>query len=397
MANSKQHIAALDGLRFLAAACVIVAHYAQWLWKNDAATALLAPMSGFGMALFFTLSGFVIHYNYRDSIAQKGGVRHFAVARISRLYPLFLLMFAADVAYTISYYNTACARNIDADAADWTGALVPYLLMIQSWFYATHCGSSLTYQFGQVSAVSWSVSVEMFLYLCYLFIARPARELPVRGHLAAAGLAYAATLGYFLYVNAHLPAIDAYARAHFGWAATLSAGYQDSLVRWLFYFSPFAQMGGFVAGMAASHLYMARGGAGGGNARVILAIVLALGAHVLCYHFIAPQNGFIGRTASSLYMPLIAVMIYALVRYPHAACARALGNRLLVKLGEASYSIYLLHAFLILFWDKLARTVGYGAPVFLTGIAATLAAARISYLCFEKPAMKYLRKKLSRP
>jgi peptidoglycan/LPS O-acetylase OafA/YrhL len=63
-------------LRFLAAISVAVAHGATLCLKtqspNQAIQHWLSVGAGFGMTLFFVLSGFVIHYNYRALIGTQG-------------------------------------------------------------------------------------------------------------------------------------------------------------------------------------------------------------------------------------------------------------------------------------------------------------------------------------
>src|SRR5262245_46580785 len=110
-----KHIKALDGLRFIAALSVMVAHgiwYLIAIQHDEARTPILnilMHLSNFGMTLFFVLSGFVIHINYRDLIPKPGGLKKFFLARWSRLYPLFFVVFSVQLAYTLSY------RPVDAD------------------------------------------------------------------------------------------------------------------------------------------------------------------------------------------------------------------------------------------------------------------------------------------
>ena len=83
------------------------------------------------MTLFFVLSGFVIHYNYNATIVRPGGLRLFFVARFARLYPLFILMFLFDFAYTGLTARSACGQ-IGAPDEHWL-ALPFYLTFTQSW------------------------------------------------------------------------------------------------------------------------------------------------------------------------------------------------------------------------------------------------------------------------
>src|ERR1700693_460568 len=88
-------IPALTGLRFVAAATIFLAHFAEG--SGVALLGLRSPISVIGMPLFFTLSGFIVHYIYAAAFAKgwRAAVPTFALARFSRLYPLFfaLLLF----------------------------------------------------------------------------------------------------------------------------------------------------------------------------------------------------------------------------------------------------------------------------------------------------------------
>ena len=91
-------IPALTGVRFAAALLVLTGHSVHIMrfpgpppyWH-----VLLSQLTGLGMPLFFVLSGFVIHYNYWDTVyAQRlRGSYNFFVARFARLYPMYFLFF----------------------------------------------------------------------------------------------------------------------------------------------------------------------------------------------------------------------------------------------------------------------------------------------------------------
>src|SRR6202167_1550122 len=91
-------IPALTSLRFYAAFFVLIAHGCAALLADHetpyGAIYWVRQASGFGMTLFFVLSGFVIHYNYANLVTRAGvkGIGSYLWARFSRLYPLFLLM-----------------------------------------------------------------------------------------------------------------------------------------------------------------------------------------------------------------------------------------------------------------------------------------------------------------
>src|SRR5215211_6237221 len=75
---------ALTGLRFLAAFFVFIGHATPALVKFSPELVLLQLISSVltsaGMTLFFTLSGFVIHYNYAEIVespVRRNGARFF--------------------------------------------------------------------------------------------------------------------------------------------------------------------------------------------------------------------------------------------------------------------------------------------------------------------------------
>ena len=92
-ASRRPDVPALTGLRFLAAFSVLLAHGLAAIVANDAppqgAVYWLMQASGFGMTLFFVLSGFVIHYNYARLVSDGGprGIAAFLWARFARLNP----------------------------------------------------------------------------------------------------------------------------------------------------------------------------------------------------------------------------------------------------------------------------------------------------------------------
>src|SRR5690242_12787179 len=87
---------ALTSLRFLAALAVFLHH------------AGLFADGFFGVTFFFVLSGFILTYNYRRTLADggRGAVWDFYVARFARVYPLHIFALIAALPWVASQMPT---------------------------------------------------------------------------------------------------------------------------------------------------------------------------------------------------------------------------------------------------------------------------------------------------
>jgi peptidoglycan/LPS O-acetylase OafA/YrhL len=392
------YVPALDGLRGLAALLVAGAHY-MTMEGGAPLSEIVQTLTGLGMTLFFVLSGFVIHYNYNATIARPGGLRLFFVARFARLYPLYILLFLFDFAYTGLTARSACGQ-IGAHGEYWSG-LPFYLTFTQTWLYAVICRASLEYQYGPVAAVSWSISVEVFFYLVYVALAAVIvrRRWMARDAVGLAATVYILIVIYFLLCSHYEQDINRIGLQLFGPAASTANGYENSLMRWLLYFNPAARLGEFIAGLAAAHVYLvtrqrsATLDPAAASAMTLAAIALTVGLHLWLYGVIAPGNSFIGRTASQLSAPLVAATVYLVARYKTAS-SQILAMPLPMRLGAASYSIYMLHEIVPSALKRLGLQSPYPAIGWVTWGGALILLVLISsasYALIERPARTRLR------
>lgn len=407
---------ALTGARFIAAFCVVLAHACAFmenvprgepLWHSYGATT-----SAYAMSQFFVLSGFVIHYNYADQIVRYRwrGVANFFVARFARLYPLYII----------------CALFILFDHGDlylWgTGAepdrlqkllvSLPYMLTLtQSWVYKIYDGSSLIYQYPWHSslAVAWSISTEWFFYFVYPFICLPLARIKRKSVLLGLALLVsivALTEVRLIYV--HAVAINAYAGAHFGPVATMEHGYQDSFFRWLVYFSPYVRMFEFLLGCLTAALYRNMSQAPVG------AIERRIGATLTwlaVFSFFAIDGVMFRQPTVNAFLTYLhqnygfaipsAVFLFCVVRYD-TAVSRALAASWILLLGEASYSIYLLHGEFLELAGLSVLPIGvnhyYNAINLMRAglaMAALMAVSVATYRFVESPTRRFIRRTLS--
>src|SRR5262245_13888843 len=86
----------LDALRIVAAAAVVVLHYAEYTKDNTAAHFVFVHVQHFNLFvdLFYVISGFVIAKQYLERVSGPDDVKRFLLRRFARIYPLHLLTLA---------------------------------------------------------------------------------------------------------------------------------------------------------------------------------------------------------------------------------------------------------------------------------------------------------------
>ena len=246
MPAKQAHIASLDGLRFLAALSVLISHAAYQLYppgNGDGMSRLawnLTHLANFGMTLFFVLSGFVIHWNYRQSVQEPGGLKAFFIARWSRLYPHFLVMFVVGIT------GEVLARGYFFRVMLTT----PFFLTFTStWWYWQIDGLHIFEIYNHPAiGVMWSLATEAFFYAAYPLLAPMAARLSLHRSILSIGLAgalaAATALGLFFFRNE----IAAYAAKHFNVADT------GQFIFWLGYTSPWMRLSEFLLGVFTAQI-----------------------------------------------------------------------------------------------------------------------------------------------
>jgi peptidoglycan/LPS O-acetylase OafA/YrhL len=414
-AMSKIHpdeVPGLTGLRFLAAFSVLFAHGTGVLLQGHDYPGSVAywctQASGFGMTLFFVLSGFVIHYNYAVLVTggRLRGIAAYLWARFARLYPLYLLTLLGYVLISRKHFDFWFGDP--APFRDVLRALPYFLFSLQSWFYVPIGDTTLVYAVGGATSVTWSISTEWFFYFTFPLVAllvlrsrSPRRTIVLV--LAWCALWIALTTSLFDRASD----INAWALERYGPIAEMRQprdefAAQDSYVFWLLSFSPYFRMGEFVLGSLIAQLYLQlRDRKVGtlentiGTAAFIAAVISVF---IIGYFEFGPEVGT--NIFRKMYMnfalaPSAALLIFCAARYRNMA-SRLLTSRPALLLGDASYSIYLTH-FLVLMVDfKLFGPPAQSGTFFnilVLGvtIVATLLLSIGLYTYYEAPARRWLR------
>jgi peptidoglycan/LPS O-acetylase OafA/YrhL len=363
-AKNRRVIPSLTGLRGVAAWLVVIAH-------TDGHFAALQPAwleygwrvcANLGMTTFFTLSGFVIHYNYGPSISAAGlpAVRSFLGARFARLYPLYLLAFLISSAISPMQFHSGIFNQV------WPR----YLTLTQDWTPTIVNGALLTTLF---IGGAWSISAEIALYGFYLLSARAMTALTTTRAFCAMATLTIAGLVFFG-----------------GYAGRFWLGDLDQQGWWLS-LSPWCRVPEFLLGALCAQLYVqVHTVAITPSQTTFVRWIGAAGAiwivcaFLLCYRYIYVQAAF-------NFAPGIAAVMFCLASCRSRASA-LVENPPALAIGEASYSVYMLHGFVL----YLVMQGDYPSiPLAIFRIA--IAWALISFLSlgvyryFEAPARRFIK------
>ena len=399
---------ALTGLRFFAAFFILVSHAAAWTSPfsgSDALSRYGGVPSLYAMTLFFVLSGFVIHYNY-GKLFQKMRFRwaatEFLGARFARLYPLFLAFFIVGLVVD------GTANWFKEDTYSWIEMVIRFLTLTQSWFYSTIFGDRMV--MSNAFGLAWSISTEIFFYFCYLGLAFIVMSLRTsKQTLISAATLSAITIILFVAANYFKDEIGQIAASHLSGYIAPEQNDQQTFIRWLFYYSPYARLPEFVLGCLIAQLYLVR------KDRPVTAferrtaeialwlsfVVLALMGAFHATSFTNTAREYFEFLAQNFLTAIpIATVIYCVARIP-SAVSRTLAAAPLVALGEISYSIYAVHTWTLRIFirEPVEYTTAWGVDAAFRigfGILLTLVLASATYRVIELPGRRWLRGVTSR-
>jgi peptidoglycan/LPS O-acetylase OafA/YrhL len=378
--NARTEIAPLTGLRGLAALLVVITHYAVWMRVTPADMTpgfvqVWFGVSSIGMAMFFTLSGFVIALSYSHwNWAERPGfclVRLFFY-RLARLYPAFLL-FAVLVVLRSPRLRDGAS---DPPLAEY---LLEHLLLWQSWLLVKFDGLLSP---SSAFHVSWSLSTECGLYLMFGLGAVLAAALPsFRSKGAVLGMAFFAAMTFLLVVL---------------WdyrSSLMPEGWNDQEWRgWLLQFSPLGVSINFAFGVAAYRLW---------RAKLLGTAAQTLASNLGVLGLVAIYVGLVTTQLRSPYaVELMSGASTALIMLGSSATSRAnvvLASRPLVYVGTVSYSLYLFHFWIVSpFAGTLDRFDGRAALFYLVNVLTALFMAIMlatgTYQLVEVPGRRLIRR-----
>lgn len=349
MIPSPQKLPALTGLRFFACA-MILGHHARGSFGLPVFHGWLLEQ---GVSLFFVLSGFVLVYSYPE-LPSWHSKRAFLIARFARLWPAYIV--------SIAVVAIASPQSFFIDNVAWHA--VTNALMIQTWPVASWLMQSF-------NGPSWSISTEFGFYVLFLWLIVDFE----RTWWWKLILALAAAVAAILLVN------------YFG----------DRFVAFL-NVSPLARAFEFVSGMCAALLWKRLPRCENrvlATALEITAVLLfaltSIWAGIIWQH--SPWLQTRGATAwfgSGGSCAMAAAILVFVLATGRGAVSWFLSRWPVMILGEASYSIYLLH--LTVFYLVKNHVEGNVPDPVALGIflTVTIGSAIVIWHTIEKTARRWL-------
>ena len=345
-AKSSRTLLSIQILRAVAALGVLAHHAAH---EVAAKTGVSAPFNELvvgaaGVDLFFVISGFVMVYASERLFARPGAPRVFFLRRLARIVPLYWATTLVLIGYVYVAHRLFPPPFISTE-----GVLASFVF----WPYPQLNGIM-----GQVHALGWTLNYEMFFYAVFAL----AIVLPRRGAVLAVVALFAVLVGVGL-VGA-LPQPLA------------------------FWFNPLILE--FCFGMLIAQAYRA-------GVRLPHAGSLALlGAAAAAYAASALWGPAVPWRVLEWGLPgaaLVAALALAQEAPQPGSVARAFG-----VLGDASYSLYLVHAIVFPIVRRLVEPLS-ALPLLpwiyaLALVAASIVASILSYRWFEKPITRALQKRI---
>lgn len=331
----KPHITGLDGLRALACLVVVGSHLRDFQLID------LGGMGYFGVMLFFSLSGFLMGYLYLNRDFTAAGIVDYAIARFSRIAPIYLIVILA--AWLIHQYV-------------WSG----FIYAVNDENLARHLLFS-----GDVS-VFWSIPPEVQFY--GIFILLWGCWAMYRQEKNAAPLFIAGTLVFATIV--------------FGqWTP---GTFVASKIQF------FAT--GLIAALIRRNFPAPRIGA----ATMICMQILAIGIYIAA---LFPSHApFVAFGSFEYYADLRLALLTGgltwLFSYETPLSRWVFGNRAATAIGAWSFSLYLLHAPILQLSALWLKPSLGGVAAGIAGVLISLFASFLSYQALEAPLRRLTRTKL---
>lgn len=305
----------LTSLRYFAALYVIAFHYFDVFVGVNSFIEMIIHHGYVAVSFFFILSGYILTYNYL-SYAGNINYKQFLKKRFIKLYPAYIT--ALIISFVFGFYFYLSSPESRSTIFIDSYAFISSVLMLQSW--TPH----LLFSIMNVNAPGWSLSVEMFLYVSFPLILLILSRINSKYLISLFAIYILITLYIIIYFLIKIPLQDYF---------LLSTDNNTLPIHFFVQVFPLMHLPEFALGILTSVLV---------NRNIIIQnllfniffylsvaiILLLLNINLLPGYLM--NNGILG-----VFFAIIIIKSHL------SQTVNLLDNKFLVKLGEASYHLYI--------------------------------------------------------
>lgn len=301
-------------------------------------------MGCFGVSFFFILSGFVLSLSYKEKILKGISYKDFYKKRISRIYPIHILVLSLYVILSIITNETI------TNFINWLFKLILNLLLLQSYIPI----STVYFSFNG----AWFLSTIILSYILFPYATKIVHKYQTKSYL----LIIIIPLCIWLY-----------------------SGNQNM---YLFYINPFIRFGDFFLGICLADIYNRINR----NISYFQATLLEFSAilfSIILYYISINHN--IGTYNYSCFYWLPSCILIIMLSINKGLFSILLRNKILIKGGELSFAFFLFHPLLIHFLnlDTSMDSLNYISLICFIGITSFVL-SYLSYKYYEPFCAKYI-------
>lgn len=309
-------IPSLTSMRFFAATIVVLFHYD----KNDQLFPTWVCNFGYeAVTFFFILSGFILTHVHVNVDGQRNllnvSYKKFIALRLARLLPAYTLALALSFPFLL--YSSFVSHTMNLERFLTILFLVP--LFLQAW----HPPTALAW-----NVPAWSLSVELFFYALFPAIVRSAKR--IHPYLFVVFALFLVCINE--YIRNMLAAI---------WDHPLNLTPRGSFL----YYSPLMQLPKFIFGVALGAFFIWSGRVYSKLSEVWLVFAFA---SVITAMYLKSEITFL---ASDMALCLVFGFLILSCAGTSGLISKILSYYPLVILGEASYSLYIMHWPIYKWWS----------------------------------------------
>jgi len=363
MKSSSEYRADIDGLRAIAVLSVFIYHLnPSWL-----------PGGYLGVDVFFVISGYLITgIIVRENLQHTFSFSHFYARRIKRIFPaLFVVLFLSAVAAILvltpeTYVNYMKSSRYAA-------------AQLANFFFARDVGYFDEGYSDQPLLHTWTLAVEeqfylfwpLIIFLCFWFFSGKFSEtIKKEGHSVATH-----------YISFKV-AIIFTALSLFSFSAGYYYAEVDHNIAFYMFYTRAWEFG--FGGLLALNLLPKA------KTQLINNLAGTLGFILLGYSFIFINQEYLGTSylRIGIILPVIGSVLIMYSTSKFSIWNKLLATAIPVSIGKISYSLYLYHWPIIIFYKSFSNQNELDTPAYLLIIAISFFLSALSYQFIEQPVRK---------